>query len=170
MSKRPFGQFGASMMEIMIALVVAAAVSAVAVPNWQNAVAKKKADRALAALMTISECIKQYKTEYNLSDSGTTPMALATLETYGCINASDIPSNYSFPAAYPMNGGAVPVNSTDGTRAVYVTNIGNLSADPSQVFFFDGPQNLTLNGAQTAGYYRKVIEKNVGTVTTAASQ
>lgn len=174
MGRKFFGKSGASMMEVMIAVVVAAALSAVAAPNWQKAADKKKADRALAALMTISECIKQYKVEYRLTSHPS--ITYVNLEAAGCFSSKDYPSGFSIPggawgASIP-NGGAVVVQSTGDTRRVCVSDIGNLDAS-APVYFIDGPgPNSGVAGAVVltednckagyTGYYRRVGEDQIG--------
>ncbi|MBU9888429.1 MAG: prepilin-type N-terminal cleavage/methylation domain-containing protein [Candidatus Omnitrophica bacterium] len=160
MGRKKSGQSGVSMMEIMIALVVAAALSAIAAPNWQKSVDKKRADRALAALMTISECIKQYKVEYRL---GTNPnITYGDLEAFGCVSRFDYPPGFNFPASTSLipNAGPVAVRSSDGSRWVCVTDIGNLSA-PASTFFIDYPDGGNCTAAYT-GYYRRIREDEIG--------
>ena len=160
MGKKFFGQSGATMMEIMIALVVAAALAAIASPNWQKAADKKRADRALAALMTISECIKQYKVEYRLT-SPYPAITYGNLEYAGCVSRGDYPTGFAFPAsgvAVPMNGGSLTVSSSDGTRMVCVTDIGNLSAS-APVYFLDAPSTSAC--ASTSPYYRLISEDQI---------
>lgn len=164
MGRKKLGRSGASMMEIMIALVVAAALSAVAAPNWQKAADKKRADRALAALMTISECIKQYKVEYRLGVLNN--MKYSNLENYGCINPNDYPQGFQFAA---MRAQSIPntdpppalvVKSNDNSRMVCVTSVGNLNASAA-VYFIDAPGSGTCNDTYT-GYYRRISEDTIG--------
>jgi len=162
MGKKAFGQSGATMMEVMIALVVAAALAALAGPNWQKAADKKRADRALAALMTISECIKQYKVEYRLS-SPYPAITYGNLEYAGCVSRSDYPTGFSFPTSdtqAPMNGGTLTIASSDGSRMVCVTDVGNLSA-AAPVYFLDAPGGSACT-AGLPGLYRQVSEDQIG--------
>ncbi len=148
------------MMEIMIALVIAAVLSAVAVPGWTTAMKKRAADRALAALMTISECIKQYKIEYRLSS---TPVAMKYqhLYNYGCVSPDEYPKHFTFPAAADsIPTGPLTIPSEDGTRMVCVTDIGNLDAS-APVYFFDAPGGSSCVAGLT-GYYRKISEDQIG--------
>ncbi len=148
------------MMEIMIALVVAAALSAVAAPSWQKAADKKRADRALAALMTISECIKQYKVEYRLG--GNPSITYGNLESVGCLKISEFPSGFAFPAAgttIPAAGESLAILSTDGTRMVCATRVGELNASVP-AYFIDAPAGSC--DAASPNIYRKISEDEIG--------
>lgn len=161
MREKPKKRSGASMMEIMMALVVAATLAAVATPNWQKATEKKKADRALAALMTISECIKQYKVEYQLGALPT--MTYSNLASYGCLSLDDIPREaFRFPLATDTiaGSGSVIIPSNDNSRMVCVTNIGNLEAS-TPAYFFDAPYGGSCIES-LSGYYRKISESEIG--------
>lgn len=171
MGRKKSGRSGASMMEIMIALVIVAALSAMAIPNLQMAARKKKADRALAALMAISECVKQHKIEYRLDDNPN--ITFATLRASGCFSSDDLPPDFKFGDLMADTipnpaGGPVAVESTDGYRTVCVTEIGNLDASRA-VYFIDGPgpnepNTLTRANCSSAytDYYRRISEDQIG--------
>ena len=95
-------QTGFSLLELMIALVVAALLVSIAVPSYSNYVERAKVNKAIGDVSSLSLAIEQFR----MNNSDRIPLALAEL-------GIDIPqdpwgNNYQFiniPAAGPGVGG-----------------------------------------------------------------
>ncbi|MCN4143927.1 MAG: prepilin-type N-terminal cleavage/methylation domain-containing protein [Thiohalomonas sp.] len=140
-------QTGFTLIELMIVVAVVGILAGIALPSYQESVAKSKRADAQGALLSLSASMERYFTENNTYCGSDNGGAVGT-----CVNA-DIPAFFS--SQVPVDGGTAYYNLTislvsPSSYTLTATRTGSMAADKCGDFTLTNT-NVQAIANQTAG-------------------
>lgn len=150
---------GFTLIEIMIVIVIVAILVSIAVPSYQEYVAKSKRSDAQGALYGLASALERAFTENNnYCDVGTTAVA----NCGGAGGDSGIPAVAFFGSTVPLDGGTAYYNLTilpvtANTYTIIATRTGSMTGDKCGDFTLTNTnlQGLNNNTATLVECWRR---------------